>query len=780
MSIRNPLNKRYARELKHDAVKYLAIFVFLTALVAMLTGFLVAGSSTLITAQRSKVDNNIEDGFFVTGSELSEDLLSSLEKNNDLTIYENYYYEQTLGDSSDGPVGTIRIYNLDNREDIDQVSSIGGRLPESDSEIAVDRVYAANNGIEIGDEIVVNGKSVEVVGFCAMSDYTAMYESNDQMMFDATRFGVAVMDGELFETVDAERVTFQYSYLFEEAIDEDDKKEQKERNEQFAENLIVSLMFAGVEVKNFQPAFTNQAIIFAKSDMGRDGNAMLMFLLVGVAVLAFVFAITTNAQVEREASVIGTLLSSGYSRWEMLLHYSLLPTLVIIVALIVGNILGYTVMLEVGKDMYYANYSLPEFVFRFDVAAFLKTSVIPFVLFEIIINVVLLSKLRLSPLRFLRKDISSNKSRRAPKLSHSISIMNRYRLRVLMKNMPTFVMIIVGVTLANLIALLGIIFVPVINENSARIRDSRLADYQYILYTDDIPGIDSDAQFEDVRLASTTSLTYSEPHRFNVGDDNVHEEEITIYGVDARDIPSTSMAGEEGAVVVSKSFASKFHLEVGDEITLTDEYSGASYTYEIDAIDENTQMLIFLPRAEVNEMLEQDDKYFNVILSPRPLDLDDQYVAKLITEDDLDQLGNQMNSSSLLKMFDVFTIFGYAVLVIVVYILSKTVLAKNKTSISLAKILGYHDHEISAIYLRTVSVVTIASIVLTMPLVNVLIDLICEMILYDFAGYFEYFPEVSLFARNALIAIVIYILIYFALVGRIRKAKMTDALKSVE
>ena len=67
---------------------------------------------------------------------------------------------------------------------------------------------------------------------------------------------------------------------------------------------------------------------------------MLLYIL--IVIIAFVFAVTTNNTITKEASVIGTLRASGYSRRELLVHYISMPVIVTVVASVLGNVLGYT------------------------------------------------------------------------------------------------------------------------------------------------------------------------------------------------------------------------------------------------------------------------------------------------------------------------------------------------------------------------------------------------------------------------------------------------------
>ena len=119
--------------------------------------------------------------------------------------------------------------------------------------------------------------------------------------------------------------------------------------------------------------------------------------------MAFVFAVTTNNTIVKEAAVIGTLRASGYTRKELLVHYMTLPLLVTVIAAVIGNVLGYTVFKNICAGMYYGSYSLPIYETRWNMDAFVLTTIVSFVIM-LLVNLVLISKrLKLTPLKFLRR-----------------------------------------------------------------------------------------------------------------------------------------------------------------------------------------------------------------------------------------------------------------------------------------------------------------------------------------------------------------------------------------
>lgn len=64
--MKNPLRKRFFRELREEIGKYLVVFILMTATIGFVSGFLVADGSMLTAYNNSFQKYNIEDGKFET------------------------------------------------------------------------------------------------------------------------------------------------------------------------------------------------------------------------------------------------------------------------------------------------------------------------------------------------------------------------------------------------------------------------------------------------------------------------------------------------------------------------------------------------------------------------------------------------------------------------------------------------------------------------------------------------------------------------------------------
>lgn len=78
-----------------------------------------------------------------------------------MTVYDLFYAEEALTNGS-----TLRIYP--NRDQVDLVCLMDGAMPTGTDEIAIDRMYADNNGLTIGDRLESGARSWIITGLVAL------------------------------------------------------------------------------------------------------------------------------------------------------------------------------------------------------------------------------------------------------------------------------------------------------------------------------------------------------------------------------------------------------------------------------------------------------------------------------------------------------------------------------------------------------------------------------------------------------------------------------------
>ncbi|MCR5213528.1 MAG: FtsX-like permease family protein [Eubacterium sp.] len=686
-----------------------------------------------------------------------------------IKIYENFYMDTIEDNDLDGKKdGKIRIYK--DRKDVDLYSIHEGNMPKTESEIAIDRMHADNVGVKVGDIISVAGKDFKVTALIALVNYSTLFEKPTDSMFDAINFNVALVNDEGFERID-KSIKYNYAWVYDKKPA--DEIEEKVLSENVMEALITQTAVNDMEVKGFLPNYSNQAIHFAENDLGGDMAISGIMLYILIAVLSFIFAITISNTITKEAAVIGTLRASGYTKNELIIHYMTMPVLVTLLAAIIGNILGYTVLKEVVIGMYYNSYSLPTYETYWNSDAFVKTTVVPVIIMFVINLFVIVRMMRISPLKFLRHDLKKTKRKKAMRLPRW-TFLRRFRLRILFQNIPNYLVLVVGIGFVMLMMSFCVGFPKSLDSYKENITDMMFAKYQVILKTieddDDNPIKTTTASAEKFAMKS---LDYEFKDR---------SESISVYGIekDSKYIDIQSDL-EPDEVYVSTSFAEKYGLETGDTFELKEKYENQSYTLKVkDIYDYAGSLSVFVPIENYRELMDEDEDYFTGFMANEEIKgIEEKYIATTITEDDILKISRQLDHSigGYMKIFKYVCVILSAVLT---YLLTKIIIEKNENAISMVKILGYENKEISSLYLTSTTIVVFIACIIGMIVGYFAMGVFFRSYIMDMEGWFNYVMTPDCFIIEFVFIFVAYLVVMFMDYNRIKRVPMDEALKNVE
>lgn len=765
--MRNPLWRRIPKELKEELGKYIVIFLFMVITTGMVSGFMVAGESMKKTYDNTFDKYNVEDGHFDLSDEASDNMKGNIEDEG-VKLYDMSYYELPMSkigsdsenDAADGGVRTLRIFAP--RHDVNKMCLMDGEFPAGTDEIAIDRMYAVNNDIEIGDDIKVGDKVYSVCGFVALSDYSTMFQNNNDTMFDATIFGIAVVTNEEFDDLPEKNKTWSYSWMYDDGMP-DEENDEKKLADDLLETVYTQAVMNGITVETYIPRYQNQAINFAGDDIGSDTNMMKWFEYIVIVILAFIFAVTISNTLTKEASVIGTLRASGYTKGELLIHYISLPVIVTFVASAVGNVLGYSVFKDIGAQLYYASYSLTKYVTYWNADAFVLTTVIPLIIMIVVNLLVVNSKLKLSPLRFLRHDLSRSKRKKAVKLPHW-KFMTRFKTRVILQNIPGYVVMLIGIYFAQVLLMFGLMLNPMLKHYQNDILDNMIADHQYVL----------DSQVE---TANNNAETYCVKTLRTTGD---IDDEIMVYGIhsDSKYFP---VKLNDGDVLVSDSYADKYEIVDGGKLKLKESYTDDTYDLKVTgSVVYPAALAVFVTEGDFREIFDKDEDYFTGYFSNDKLtDIEDHVVSE-ITKDDMIKVSRQL-TKSMGGMFYIVVVFSLVMFMLLVYLLTKLIVEKNTVSISMVKILGYDTKEISKLYLSSTTVMVAVVTLLDILLSYLSIKVIYRAMLIDMlSGWMPIYMAPWIFPLMFVLSFACYLVISLLQMKRIKRIPMDEALKNVE
>ncbi len=770
----NPLRHRYLRELRTEFGKYLVIFLLLIFTIGFISGFLVADGSMIIAYRDSFEKYRIEDGNFRTDQEISKSNRRDIEELG-VTLYDNFYIEKGIGNGS-----TLRLFQ--NREEINLLCLMKGRLPEKTGELVLDRMYADNNDIKVGDSIRFGRYDFVVTGLAAFPDYSALFQDNNDTMFDAVKFGIAAVGEEDFKKFPSDEVEYCYSWKYRNPLSS--AEEEKKVSDRLMEDISEE-----VYLEDYIPRYLNQAIQFTGEDMGGDRAMMLILLYIVIAIIAFVFVITINDTIAREAAVIGTLRATGFTRAELVRHYMTLPLIVTLAAALVGNLLGYTVFKNVCADMYYGSYSLPTYVTVWNAEAFRLTTVVPCLIMAVTTFLTLRQKLSLSPLQFLRRELHRRGRDRAVRLSARIPFYSRFRLRIFFQNMGSYLILLVGILFANLLLLFGMALPVVLDRYQESMKDNMLCNYQYYLK---IPAYRMDRDYEMDKIMSFTFLRLSamtsnpDAEAFSSYTLKIPEgealrvENINVYGVkkNSRYVKAPIARGE---IWISSAYADKCRKKVGDTLRLREPYEDKYYEFRVDGIyNYEGALCMFMRREDLTKTFDLFEDYTAGYFSDTEItDISRDMIASVVDYEALIKISRQLDVS-MGGMMILVDIFAVVLFIILIYLMSRMIIEKNAHPISMTKILGYTDTEIGGLYIVTTSIVTLIMLAVTIPLDNMIMRLIFQNYLAArMTGWITYDIPPGLFIKMFLTGAAAYLSVAVFEIRKIRAVPMADALKDV-
>lgn len=768
----SPLRKRFPRELKDNLGKYLGIFLLMSVTIALTSGFLLAAHSIGVIIDDMPEKYSIEDARFTTAFEATDEQLdAAADAANDAgtggtDIVRNWSFDADFNHAQgdDGRDRTLRVYQ--HRTQVDLAAYAEGRVPEAADEVAIDRVFATNNGITISEEVELFGQRFTVCGIMTTSDNQALFKDNSDFTVNTLTFGVAEVSESGFAALEAtgHQPAYTYSVRF---ADRDLTVAQRTDAEK---DMMRALSTAGATVDDLTDSSANQGIGYAADDVSGDSTMWSVLLYMIIVIMAFVFVVLTSGTIEEESAIIGTLLASGYRRRELVTHYLALPAAVGIAAAVVGNVAGYTLMSEPMRNLYYGSYSLPPYYATWSWGVFAQTTVLPVATLVGITLLGLLRKMGHTPLEFLRHETSKGGVKRGFALPERLSFTTRFRLRVFLRNLGNFATLFVGIGFASMLLLFSLAILPTMTHYAENLHNNVLAEHMYTLK----------APLEVDNAQAEKYAVYSLEYDRGEGSGT---ETITVYGVPEDSRYWDDLAVGDGHVVFGNGLIDKFRFADGQTVNLYDKYEDETreVTYEGDGCAWGTKsdMAVYMSLDDFNRFFGNDAGYFNGYASDQALDLDARYLTSDLTPESMDAIGEQFVGmmDDMIGMLVGLSVFIFLVFM---YLLTKSVIDRSARAISYMKVFGYRDSEISRLYVRSITLTVAVSLVVCQPLIIGGLTLLFRAMLLAYNGNIEIYVPMAAIAEVIAIGFATYLAVALLHIHRIKRVPLALALKVQE
>ena len=351
--------------------------------------------------------------------------------------------------------------------------------------------------------------------------------------------------------------------------------------------------------------------------------------------------------------------------------------------------------------------------------------------------------------------------------------LSRFRLRVLLQNIPGYLVLFLGIWFVMLLLAMAIGMPDTLTYYKGRASELALADYQTTLTSyKDADGEKFTTRAKGAEEVGLKSLLLK-------SSDN--EESTSVYGIkeDSAYVQLPSLSGDE--VYISSALADKYHVKKGDVLTLDAQYENRSYSFQVKGIwDYDGGVAVFLSMDQFRETFELEEDAFSGFFSEEEItDIPSKYIGAVLTPDSLTKIVAQLEHS-MGSYRTYFQVLCAALAGVLMYLLTKLIIEQNEKAISMTKILGYNTREIASVYLISTTWVIILAEILGLILGTACMQLVWNAMMLRMEGWFSFVMQPAGYVKAFLLVFAAYLLVSLLDFARIRRIPMDMALKNVE
>lgn len=525
-----------------------------------------------------------------------------------------------------------------------------------------------------------------------------------------------------------------------------------------------NVSFEYSNLKSFKNAKDNPRINASANDISVNKFGALIAGGIVIILIAYVTAVFVSNSIEKESKVIGTLLSLGYERRELVRNYVILPVIISFLGGLVGTILGFaSIQFQIEDNVTYFSY--PKIQIQYPIYLLAYGVIVPLLLALLINYVVLSKKLSQTPLAMLRK---TRNTENGIKLKlNNMKYLTVFRIKLFVREIRTNITITLGIFISLLLVVLSVDIysatTTVVHETE---NDVQFGYMYYLSYPEDNP----EQYNADVCYLKQLN---KEIYGFNMT--------VSILGVDSDNryysIPDTL---EDDELVISSSVAYKFGLAVGDQFILSDDENKIQYIFEVkDIIQYAPGLYVFMNIDSMRGCFDKADNYYNLLMSDNALNIHQSRIYSTTTGQDLKDAATIFNKL-MMGMIYVLIVASIVVFIIVMYLMVRMVIERQKNNISLFKLMGYSEREISKLYLRNNSYLVLLSALIFTPISKWVIDSIYPLMVKNRSVGFNLYYTSDKYLFILGLVLISYIISYLLAKVRLRKVTLSEVLKDVE
>lgn len=663
---------------------------------------MIARKGVSISALANQSKTQLMQEYEYTLIDYYNDQIDVLSEEYDAT-FEGRFYRDVITEIS-GKTYNYRL--IKQTESVNLTYVIDGSLPVEDYEVAVFKTYAEANGLTIGDSILLDDKTFIISAFIAVPDYIYPIFNYDRPLYEPATETIAIVTDTAYQQFNQKQWVL-YSGSFNHEVDHLESK----ISQISATDGVAYAMSKDINVR----ISTVHAHLNSNQVLSMTFTGLLLFMSLVVIVLIM------KKRINAERVQIGILKSMGYHRYQIAISYVSYPLLASIIGSLVGFLLGIGAAAMMANT-YMTNYIVPMIQFYFTKDLILGGIVYPIIIVGVSSLMILFVLLRDEPLKLMQENSHlkiSTFSKWLMKGLKPFKFETRFKYSLAFRNIGKILSLFSVVFIASIF----LVFASIAFKSVENVVDKafRYVNYSYqVKYNKLIqePLDNFETPFLEYTVQplldgkSTVFCLYGiEPYNFM----------NPLYDANGTDITSLTAEG----LIINQFIATAYSLSVGDELTL--EVKGKTLSFPIVGIvDHYNGPMAYTSLASLGQRLGVEPTAYNGKWShERPTS--DKNISYIFSIDDLQkniEVGMEMIRLSLMMMVVIASILGSLIMILI----TMFIIDENQKQISILKVMGYKEKEISKMVLTIYFPFVIFAYLLSIPVTKELVSYIMVLI----------------------------------------------------
>jgi putative ABC transport system permease protein len=750
------LAKSVLREMKKSKFQYSGAIVLLS-LAVLLYVMLYTAIHTLEQSNEQFMNDYVQEDFHViTGIPLSDEQMDQLEQQYDVVLEERKQKDLSIDKGK-----SLRIFTISENVNVPYVEE--GELPTEENEIALAQSYATMNELNVGDTLTLGNQEWTISGTIYLPDYVYMLKNLNDLFQDPASFGIALVNDQGFERLPGEEVTFYSGYW-----------SQNEPLDEFKDTLS-----SYTPIILWVNSDENPRISYIETEIEGVKTTTTVFPLFIGTIVVFMVMILLKRRLELQRSQLGTLLSIGYRKGELIRSFLLYPLIVSLIGSILGIVSGWLLSVPI-TEVYRQFFNIPLLGNFYVYGEALGIAFLLPVAFLCLTSAGIVAKqLQKSPIDLLRPPMFHVKGYRRFTFPFRLKkFSTRFRLRMLTRNIGRALLLSFGIIFSTMLLMFGIISMNSMDTLlNKTYKESLTYDYAYYFQ-----------KLQQAEEPQGDEFSFGEGKLRAINGNNLNDERtVQVYGIDSSTelLRLKNKEGEdllpdlkEGAII-TKTLAYALNLREGDELNVWSESSQQSLTITIQGIAEiYAGTFIYYDRQMVNEWLQYPEGSYVGLWTKQPLP-DSKGVYMIESKEDIIQsftsLMEPMRYLLLIMSLLAFIIGG-----IIVSLITNLIIEENTTTISLMKIIGYRHQSIASLILNIYTPVVVISYFIGVPISLYSVDTLIRSI----ADETNYALPVGVDYFFVLVGLLVIFASYYASLTlsrrKLKKVSLQEVLKGQE